>query len=89
VPDKRGVRNVAAAVGLAVPALLPGIVAVNSARLISAGMLVLGLVYYLDLIGWDVVRADLRQPAKTLRMMLGALGEEAALSPGRVGPGIV
>lgn len=89
VPDKRGVRNVAAAVGLAVPALLPGIVAVNSALLISAGMLVLGLVYYLDLIGWDVVRADLRQPAKTLRMMLGALGEEAALSPGRVGPGIV
>jgi hypothetical protein len=70
VPDKRGVRNVAAGVGLLVPALLPGIVPVNSALLISAGVLVVGLVYYLDVIGWEVVRADLRQPSRTLTMML-------------------
>ena len=77
VPDKRGIRNLAAGVGLAVPALLPGVVAVNSALLISAAVLVAGLVYYLDVIGWDVVRADLRQPARTLRMMLEPIGSDA------------
>jgi hypothetical protein len=71
VPDKRGVRNIAAGVGLALPALLPDLIRVNSALLISTGVLVVGLVYYLDVIGWDVVRADARQPAKTWAMMLG------------------
>jgi len=69
VPDKRGVRSVAAGVALALPVLLPGVVRVNSALLIAAGLLVVGLVYYLDRIGWDVVRADLRRPLATGRMM--------------------
>jgi hypothetical protein len=71
VPDKRGVRSVAGGVALALPVVFPGIVRVNSALLISAGLLVAGLVYYLDRIGWDVVRADLRRPLATARMMLG------------------
>jgi hypothetical protein len=71
VPDKRGIRNVAAGVSLALPALFPGLIRVNSALLISAGLLIVGLVYYLDAIGWDVVRADARRPAKTWAMMLG------------------
>jgi hypothetical protein len=72
VPDKRGVRNVAAAVGLAVPALLPGFVRFNSALPIAAGVLCLGLVGFLDTIGWDVVKDDLRHPLRTAALMLAA-----------------
>jgi hypothetical protein len=71
IPDKRGVRNIAAGVSLWLPTLFPGLIAVNSALLICAALLIVGLVYYLDVIGWDLVRADACQPAKTWRMMLG------------------
>ncbi len=71
VPDKRGIRNVAAAAGLAVPALAPGLVAFNSSLAVATAVLVLGLVYQLSAIGWPVVRRDLRQPAETARLMLG------------------
>jgi hypothetical protein len=70
VPDKRAIRNVAAAVGLLVPALLPSLVPFNSALLISTAVLCLGLWHFLSEIGWDAVRADLRHPRKTARMML-------------------
>jgi hypothetical protein len=69
LPDKRGVRNIAAAVGLAVPALLPGIVAFNSSLAIATVVLVLGLAHHLQQIGMDVVRDDLANPARTLRML--------------------
>jgi hypothetical protein len=45
IPDKNAVRNVAASVGLLLPALFPGVIRVNSALAISAAMLVIGLVY--------------------------------------------
>ena len=67
VPDKRGARNVVAAVALILPVMFPGIVRLNPAVL--AGLLLIALVYYLDLIGWAVVRADLRRPIATMRMM--------------------
>jgi len=70
VPDKRGVRNVAAAVGLLMPAVFPGLIRQNSALLIASGVLVIGLAYFLRQIGWQVVRADLRQPGQTLARML-------------------
>ncbi|HEY6506747.1 MAG TPA: hypothetical protein VIY56_01960 [Vicinamibacterales bacterium] len=70
VPDKRGMRNLAAAGAMIVPTLLPGLVRFNSALSIATGLLVLGLVYYLDEIGWDTVRDDVRHPARTMRMML-------------------
>jgi hypothetical protein len=70
VPDKRGIRNVAASTGLAVPALLHGVVPVNSALLISTAVLVIGLAYYLSAIGGDVIRADARRPWRTLMTML-------------------
>jgi hypothetical protein len=70
IPDKRGIRNIAAGIGLALPALFPGVIRLNSALLICAGLVILGLIYYLDAIGWDVVRADARQPIRTFRMML-------------------
>lgn len=71
VPDKRGIRNVAAAVGLAFPALFPGFIRFNSALLISTAVLCLGLVYYLSRIGWTVVRDDLRNPGRTVKLMVG------------------
>ena len=67
VPDKRGIRNVAAAIGLAFPFLFPSLVAFNSALLISTAVLCIGLVFYLDQIGWDVVRDDFRHPGRTAR----------------------
>ena len=52
--DKRGVRNLAAAVGLGLPALFPSLVRQNSALAIAGVVLALGLIYYLGVIGWDV-----------------------------------
>jgi hypothetical protein len=69
LPDKRGVRNIAAAVGLAVPALLPGIVAFNSSLAIATVVLVLGLAHHVQQIGMDVVRDDLAHPVRTMRML--------------------
>jgi hypothetical protein len=71
IPDKRGIRNVSAGIALALPALFPSLIAVNSALLIATGLLILGLTYYLDQIGWQRVRDDLRQPGHTLAQMLG------------------
>lgn len=71
VPDKRAVRNVAAAVGLAVPTLLPGLVLFNSSLVIATVVLIVGLAGYLEEIGWDTVRDDVRHPLRTTRMMLG------------------
>ena len=70
IPDRRGVRSLCAAMALALPVLFPAYVRMNSALLISAGLLVIGLVHYLDTIGWDVVRADARRPLQTLKMMM-------------------
>ena len=69
VPDKRGIRNLAAAVGLAVPVIfgLP----VNSSLGFTALVLVTGLTYYLREIGWERVRLDLRAPLQTLQEMFG------------------
>ena len=77
VPDKRAVRNVAAAIGLAVPALLPGIVLFNSSLVISTLVLIIGLAGYLDQIGWSAVRDDMQNPARTLRLMMGRRARRA------------
>lgn len=70
VPDKRGVRNVAAAAGLALPAVFPHLIRFSSSLTIAAIILLVGLAGYLDEIGWDVVRDDLRHPARTAALML-------------------
>jgi len=75
VPDKRGVRTAAAALGMLVPAVVPG-VAFGAATPIAVLVLVIGLAARLHELGWDRVRADLRRPAATLRAMLGS-GESA------------
>jgi hypothetical protein len=68
VPDKRGIRNIAAAAGLAVPAITGG--PINSSLGFVVATLVLGLTYYLREIGWERVRQDLRAPLRTLRDMV-------------------
>ena len=78
VPDKHGLRNVIAAVGLALPALFPSVIRLNSALPISTALLCAALVYFLDQIGWDVVRSDLRQPARTWRLLLGRVETSAS-----------
>jgi hypothetical protein len=67
VPDKRGIRNIAAAVGLAVPVVfgLPFNASLGFATLV----LVTGLTYYLEKIGWQRLRRDLQTPLQTLREM--------------------
>lgn len=69
VPDKRGVRNIAAAAGLAVPALFP--VPFNTSLAVAGMVLIVGLVRYLSEIGWDRVRDDLRHPGHTIREIVG------------------
>ena len=68
VPDKRGTRNMAAAIGLAVPVIfgLP----VNASLGFVVLVLVTGLTYYLREIGWERVRRDLRTPVQTLQDMV-------------------
>jgi hypothetical protein len=72
VPDKRGIRNIAAAAGLAVPAIFG--VSINASLGFAAIVLVTGLTYYLGEIGWARVRADLRSPLQTLREMFAPAG---------------
>jgi hypothetical protein len=67
VPDKRGIRNIAAATGLAVPVIFG--VPFNSSLGFAVLVLVAGLTYYLREIGWERVRRDLRTPRETLRDM--------------------
>jgi hypothetical protein len=69
VPDKRGIRNIAAVIGLAVPAIFG--VPFNSSLPFAALTLVVGLAYYLSDIGWETVRNDLRAPMRTLAEMFG------------------
>lgn len=71
VPDKRATRNVAAAAGLAVPALFPDWAAFNASLTVAALVLATGLAWHLREIGMNVVRDDLAHPARTMRMMCG------------------
>jgi hypothetical protein len=67
IPDKRGIRNIAAAVGLMVPVVFG--VPFNASLGFAALVLVLGLTYYLKEIGWERIRRDLQDPLRTLREM--------------------
>jgi hypothetical protein len=67
VPDKRGVRNIAAAVGLAIPVIFG--VSINASLGFAVLVLVAGLTHYLSEIGWVRVQRDLRTPVRTLQDM--------------------
>ena len=70
VPDKRGLRNVAAAVGLALHALFPGVIRFNSVMYIAIALLIGGLCVYLRRVGWHEVREDVRHPLRTVSSLL-------------------
>jgi hypothetical protein len=70
VPDKRGPRNIAAAIGLALHLVLPGVFRMGSVLYITTALLFATLIYYLNTIGWDTVRDDFRHPARTAKIML-------------------
>ncbi|MGH9410389.1 MAG: hypothetical protein ACRD1V_13150 [Vicinamibacterales bacterium] len=69
IPDKRGWRNVAAAVGLGLNAAFPALVPVGSVLSILLACLTLILIGHLCTIGRVTLRHDLRNPARTTRML--------------------
>jgi hypothetical protein len=71
VPDKRGLRNIAAAVAMLPPALFPSAVPFGAAGPIAVAILLGGLVQYVRRIGWTTVRDDLRHPGRTVAMLAG------------------
>jgi hypothetical protein len=81
VPDKQASRNLIAAACLALHAALPGLVLLNSTLPLATLGLIGVLVWHLREIGWDVVRADARQPIRTLRTLLAP----TAVWPGPIG----
>ena len=76
VPDRRAGRNVAAAVGLALHALLPNVVRLGSMTYIMAAVLCVVLACELRQIGWSIVLGDIHHPGHTLRMLIAGRAEE-------------
>ena len=70
VPDKRGPRNIAAAIGLALYAAAPDVFRLGSVLYITTVLLFAFLAYYLRRIGWATVRDDARHPLRTVRLLL-------------------
>jgi hypothetical protein len=70
VPDKRGPRNIAAAIGLALYAVAPGVFRLGSVLYITTVLLFAVLAHYLWRIGWATIRDDLRHPLRTARLLL-------------------
>ncbi len=70
VPDKRGPRNIAAAIGLALYAAAPEVFRLGSVLYITTVLLFAFLAHYLWRIGWATVREDARHPLRTIRLLL-------------------
>jgi hypothetical protein len=68
VPDKRGLRNVAAAAGLLAPVVAP--LPFNASLAVATTVLAIGLVRELKRVGWDTVRRDASHPWRTLRSLM-------------------
>jgi hypothetical protein len=70
VPDQRAGRNLAAAIGLALHSLMPGVVRLGSMTYVITCVLCVVLAYELQKIGWSAVLDDIRHPARTLRLLI-------------------
>jgi hypothetical protein len=70
VPDKRGPRNIAAAIGLALYAVNPELFKLGSVLYITSVLLFAILAHYLWRIGWPTVLDDARHPVRTARLLL-------------------
>ncbi|HEY3885327.1 MAG TPA: hypothetical protein VGL62_08980 [Vicinamibacterales bacterium] len=69
VPDKRGWRNVAAAIGLGLHAAFPALVPLGSVLSILLAFLALILIGHLGAIGGTILRHDLRDLRRTAKML--------------------
>ena len=69
VPDKRAVRNLAAAGGMMLHSLAPSLIDLNAVLPIATVFLLLGLLHHLQRIGWAVVADDARHPVRTVRRL--------------------
>ena len=69
VPDKRGPRNIVAAIGLGLFALGQGI-KLGSILYITTVLLFAVLAHYLWRIGWATVLDDARHPLRTVRLLM-------------------
>jgi hypothetical protein len=78
VPDRRVGRNLAASVGVLLHLLLPGIVRVGAVTYVATAVLCVVLACELQQIGWTTVAADVRNPGRTLRLLLVGRGEETS-----------
>jgi hypothetical protein len=86
VPDKRGPRNIAAAIGLALYAAAPSIFRLGSVLYITTVLLIVTLAYYLGRIGWATVLDDVRHPVRTAWLMARSPSHASACDPSpRVG----
>lgn len=81
IPDKRGIRNIAATVGLAVPVIFG--VPFNASLGFTTLVLVTGLTYYLNTIGWERVRRDLQSPRQTLGEMFWSQASASSAATSR------
>ena len=70
VPDKRGPRNIAAAIGLALYAAVPEVFRLGSVLYITTVLLCAFMANYLLRIGWATIRDDARHPLRTVRLLL-------------------
>jgi hypothetical protein len=70
VPDKRGLRNIAVSIGLALYAAAPDVFRLGSVLYITTVLLFACLAHYLRRIGWATVRDDVRHPLRTVGLLL-------------------
>ena len=70
VPDKRGLRNIVASIGLALFAAAPEVFRLGSVLYITTVLLFVVLAHYLGRIGWATVLDDARHPLRTVRLLL-------------------
>jgi hypothetical protein len=70
VPDKRGMRSLAAAIGMGLHGAFPSFILLGSVVYIMTALLFLAQHHYLRQIGFATVRDDVRHPIRTLKMML-------------------
>ena len=75
VPDKRGPRNIVAAIGLGLHAAAPEIFRLGSVLYITTVLLFAFLAFYLRRIGWATVRDDARHPLRTVKLLLSEAGQ--------------
>jgi hypothetical protein len=79
IPDKRAARNIVAAVALAFPTFWPDVFRYGAMLPISTVLLFGILISYFRRIGWQVALDDLRNPGRTVALLIGRATSFGAL----------